>query len=176
MTSPEKSAPTPKDEGADSALTRALRFEKTGMQFYELAASKAGSPFTQRTFSLLADMERKHMKDIMEIARRLEERGKFPAVSTAESDERMRQFEREAEKIRKEEMFSGDAASAMRKALGFEAEAREMYLRMSNAASSPQEKKFFRMLWREEEAHFEIIYEYLDSLEDRGLQMRGDAG
>ena len=174
MPTTEMGAPPPKDEGAGSALTRALRFEKTGMEFYELSASKAGSPFTRRTFLLLAEMERKHMRDIMEISRRLEERGKFPPVSTAESDERMRLFERETEKIRKEEMFSGDAASAMRKALGFEAEAREMYLRMSKAASSAQEKKFFRMLWREEESHFEIIYEYLDYMEERGLRMQGD--
>jgi rubrerythrin len=172
MPNAEKGAP--KDEGAANALTRALRFEKTGLEFYELSASKAGSPYTRRTFGLLAAMERKHMHDIMEIARRLEEKGKFPAVSKAESEGRMRMFEEEAEKIRKEEMVSGDAASAMRKALGLEAEGREMYLRMSNGAGSPQEKKFYRMLWREEEAHFEIIYEYLDYLEDRGLRMEGD--
>jgi rubrerythrin len=172
MPTPEKSAP--KDDGAANALTRALRFEKTGMQYYELAASKAGSPFTKRTFTLLADMERKHMKAIMEISQRLEEKGKFPPVSTTDSEGRMRMFEAEAERIRKEDMITGDAAAAMRKALGLEAEGREMYLRMSQAATNPQEKKFFRMLWREEEAHFEIIYEYLDYLEERGLRMRGD--
>jgi rubrerythrin len=80
-------------------------------------------------------------------------------------------FQRESRRIRKEKTISGDAAAAMRKALGFEAEGREMYRRMSEGATNPQERKFFKLLSNEESQHFEIIYEYLDFLEATGLRM-----
>jgi rubrerythrin len=67
---------------------------------------------------------------------------------------------------------SCDAAAAMRKAPGFEAEGREMYLRMSKAAPGRQEKAFFRLPSLEEQVHFEILCEYLDYLEATGLRMR----
>lgn len=162
----------PKDHPAANALTRALRFEKTGMRYFGAAAAKAGDPFAKSVFTLLADMERKHMEDIRDIARKLGEDGKFPQVSSANSEGRMRLFQREYGRIRKERMLTGDAAAAMRKALGFEAEGREMYSRMSKAATDRQEKKFFHLLAVEEEGHFEIIYEYLDFLEASGLRMR----
>ncbi len=162
----------PKEHPAANAIARALRFEKSGMRYYGLAASKAADPFARKTFALLADMERKHMSDILEIARRLEGEGKFPKVSAEDSEGRMRLFRREMARIRKEKTISGDSAAAMRKALGFEAEVREMYDRMSKAAADPQERRFFRLLSLEEQAHFEIVYEYLDYLEAVGLRMR----
>jgi hypothetical protein len=55
---------------------------------------------------------------------------------------------------------------------GFEAEGREMYLRMSKAAPGRQEKAFFRLPSLEEQVHFEILCEYLDYLEATGLRMR----
>jgi rubrerythrin len=164
--------PAPKEHPAVNAITRALRFEKSGMRYYEMAASKAADPYARKTFALLADMERKHMSDIGGIARRLEGEGKFPKVSAPDSEGRMRLFRREIARIRKEKTISGDSAAAMRKALGFEAEGREMYDRMSKAAADPQERRFFRLLSLEEQAHFEIVYEYLDYLEAVGLKMR----
>ncbi len=112
------------------------------------------------------------MSDIGGIARRLEGEGKFPKASATDSEGRMRLFRREIARIRKEKTISGDSAAAMRKALGFEAEGREMYDRMSKAAADPQERRFFRLLSLEEQAHFEIVYEYLDYLEAVGLKMR----
>src|SRR3990170_486376 len=155
-----------------SSLMRALRFEKEGMRFFTAAASKSADPFAKRVFALLAEMETKHMEDIQAIARRLEEEGKFPNVSSAPSDARMRQFRREHSRIRKEKIISGDAADGMRKALRLECEGREMYLRMSKAATNPQEKRFFKLLSTEEDSHFNIIYEYLDFLENKGLRMQ----
>ena len=165
-------APAPKEGRSANALARALRFEKSGLRYYETAAAKAADPYAKKAFALLADMERKHVNDILEIARRLEQRGKFPAVSAADGEGRMRLFRREIGRIRKEKAITGDAAAAMRKALGFEAESREMYSRMSKAAPGRQEKTFFRLLSLEEQAHFEIVYEYLDYLEATGLRMR----
>ena len=83
----------------------------------------------------------------------------------------MRLFKREYSRIKKEKVISGDAAAAMRKALGFEAEGREMYTRMSDNAANRQEKAFFRILASEEQKHFDIIYEYLDFLESFGPRM-----
>jgi rubrerythrin len=84
----------------------------------------------------------------------------------------MRLFKREYSRIKKEKTITGDAAVAMRKALGFEAEGREMYTRMSQNSSNRQEKAFFRVLASEEQKHFDIIYEYLDYLENSGLRMQ----
>ena len=161
----------PKTENAVSAITRALRFEKTGMRYFTMSAGKATDPFAKQVFALLADMEQKHFDDIQAIARVLEREGKFPSVSTASSEGRMRLFKREYSRIKKEKMISGDAAVAMRKALGFEAEGREMYTRMSGNATNRQEKAFFRILASEEQKHFDIIYEYLDFLESFGPRM-----
>ncbi len=155
-----------------SALTRALRLEATGRKFYAAAAAKCADPFAKAMFEFLVKMEEGHIRDIRAIAKTLAEEGKFPAVSTAPHDARMRMFKREASRIRKEKVVTGDAASAMRKALGMEAQGREMYLRASKDASNSQEKKFFRLLAAEEDTHFAIVYEYLDSLEAQGLRMQ----
>jgi rubrerythrin len=169
---PKAVKPAQKNDSSSSALTRALRFEKTGKRYFALSAEKATDAFARRVFALLADMEQKHFDDIQVIARKLEEKGKFPAVSAASSEGRMRLFKREYSRIKKEKTITGDASAAMRKALGFEAEGREMYTRMSKTATDRQEKAFFRILASEEQRHFEIIYEYLDFLEDSGLRMR----
>ena len=172
----EMAKPTPRKgtKGSSSALARALRFEKQGKKFFMAAAAKASDEYARRMFALLASMEDKHVQDILAISRTLEGNGKFPAVSSAPSDDRMKIFRRETARIRKETLFTGDAAAVMRKALAFEAEGREMYSRMSQSASHPQEKKFFRLLSGEEQAHFDIVYEYLDSFENVGLRMRED--
>ncbi len=161
-----------KGRDGGTALVRALRLEAAGRKYYAAAAAKCADPFAKAVFAFLVTMEEGHIRDIRAIAKALEETGKFPAVSTAPHDSRMRIFQREAGRIRKDTVITGDAASAMRKALGMEAEGREMYLRASREASHPQEKKFFKLLAAEEDAHFAIIYEYLDCLEDQGLRMR----
>ncbi len=167
-----KAGPEKGKKNPGSALMRALRFEKEGMKFFTAAAARSADPFAKQVFALLSQLERKHMEDIQAIARQLEEEGKFPKVSSAPHDARMRQFRREHSRIRKEKIISGDAADGMRKALAFEAEGREMYTRMSKGATNPQEKKFFHLLSKEEDSHFQIIYEYLDFLEDKGLRMQ----
>ena len=166
-----KAKPVPKNDVSASAITRALRFEKTGMRYFTVSSQKATDGFAKKVFALLADMERKHFEDIQAIGKKLEETGKFPAVSTVSSEGRMRLFKREYSRIKKEKTITGDAAVAMRKALGFEAEGREMYTRMSENASNRQEKTFYRILAFEEQKHFDIIYEYLDFLENAGLRM-----
>jgi rubrerythrin len=169
---PKAAKPAPKNGNAGSALTRALRFEKTGMRYFTVSAQKATDGFAVRVFALLADMERKHYEDILAIARKMEEDGRFPVVSAVSSEGRMRLFKREYSRIKKEKTITGDAAVAMRKALGFEAEGREMYTRMSQHASNRQEKAFFRILASEEQKHFDIIYEYLEFLDNSGLRMQ----
>lgn len=160
-----------KGGGAASALIRALRFETAGRKFYAAAASKSADPFARQVFELLARMEEQHAIDIRAIALKLEEEGKFPPVSSAPFDARMRVFERERSRIRKATIVTGDAATAMRKALGLEAEGREMYQRIAKAAAHPRERKFFALLAAEENGHFAVIYEYLDFLEAQGLRM-----
>ena len=166
-----KSGPEKRRDPSD-ALRRALRFEQEGKRFFTAASAKSTDPFARQVFALLAQMETKHMEDIREIARRLEGEGRFPRVSTAPHEARMRLFRREQSRIRREKLISGDAADGMRRALAFEAEGREVYSRMSRAATNPQEKRFFKLLSVEEDGHFQIIYEYLEFLEDKGLRMQ----
>ena len=169
---PKAAKPAPKNGNAGSALTRALRFEKTGMRYFTLSAQKATDGFAKRVFALLADMERKHYEEIQAIAKKVGEDGRFPTVSAVNSEGRMRLFKREYSRIKKEKTITGDAAVAMRKALGFEAEGREMYSRMSANSSNRQEKAFFNYLAIEEQKHFDIIYEYLEFLDNSGLRMQ----
>ena len=167
-----KPVPAGEKKGPAGALERALRFETEGKRFFTAAAAKSVDPFAKHVFLLLAQLETKHMEDIKAIARKLEEEGRFPKVSSTPHDARMRLFRREHSRIRKEKVISGEAVDGMRKALAFEAEGREMYLRMSKAATNPQEKRFFKLLAGEEDSHFNIIYEYLDFLEAQGLRMQ----
>lgn len=167
-----KSRPAQAKTGPAGSLQRALRFEKEGKRFFTAAAAKSADPFARSVFELLAQLETKHMEDILAIAAKLEAGGKFPKVPSAPHDARMRLFRREHGRLRKEKMVTGDSADAMRKALAFEAVGREMYARMSKAATHPQEKRFFRLLSAEEDSHFLVIYEYLDFLETKGLRMQ----
>ena len=169
---PKAAKPASKNGNAGSALTRALRFEKTGMRYFALSEQKATDGFAKRVFALLADMERKHYEEIQAIAKKVGEDGRFPAVSAVNSEGRMRLFKREYSRIKKEKTITGDAAVAMRKALGFEAEVREMYSRMSANSSNRQEKAFFKYLAIEEQKHFDIIYEYLEFLDNSVLRMQ----
>jgi rubrerythrin len=166
-----KSVPGKGKPDTSSALTRALRFEKQGTRFFLAAAAKSTDEFAKKVFELLAVLEDRHCRDIQAIAGKLEKDGKFPAISTAPGEARMRMFKRETSRLRKEKVISGDAAAAMRKALGFEAEGREMYRRMAETATNVREKRFFRLLSAEESGHFDVIYEYLDYLEATGLRM-----
>lgn len=166
-----KVSPAKEKKDGSSALTRALRFEKQGKKFFAASAAKSTDEFARQLFELLAVLEDRHCQDIMAISRKLEKDGRFPAVSTAPGETRMRMFKRETSRLRKEKAITGDAAAAMRKALGFEAEGREMYRRMAENASHSMERKFFRLLSAEEQGHFEVVYEYLDYLEATGLRM-----
>ncbi|GAB4366457.1 MAG: hypothetical protein Kow00128_09940 [Deltaproteobacteria bacterium] len=168
----KKARPARKTGGTALALRRALKFEQDGKRLFSTAAKRSADPFAKQVFELLAQMEAKHCEDILAIAKALEETGAFPKVSDAPTDARMKMFQKEYRRIRKEKTISGDAADAMRKALAFEALGREMYDRLSKAATHPQEKKFFRLLSGEENSHFNIIFEYLDFMEDRGLRMQ----
>lgn len=159
------------ERGPRAALTRALRFEKTGKRFFTMSANRCADPYARDVFLLLAGLEEQHMRDIREIHARLESEGKFPPVSSAPSEERMRTFARALRQVRKQKSITGSAADGMRKALAFEAEGREMYLRMAKGASDPREKKFFSLLSAEEQGHFNVVYEYLDYLEATGLRM-----
>lgn len=163
--------PSKGKEKSGDALTRALRFEKQGKRFFSAAAAKSLDPFARQVFELLAVLEDRHCQDILAISAKLEENGKFPAVSSAPSEQRMKMFKRETERLRKIGKVTGDAAAAMRKALGFEAEGREMYRRMAENSANPMEKKFFRLLSAEESTHFDVVYEYLEYLEMTGLRM-----
>ncbi len=166
-----KAIPGKGKKDASSALTRALRFEKQGRKFFAASAAKSTDAFARQLFELLAVLEDRHCQDIIAISRKLEMDGKFPAVSAAPSETRMRMFQKETRRLRKEKTITGDAAAAMRKALGFEAEGREMYRRMADNASHSMERKFFRLLSAEEAGHFDVVYEYLDYLEATGLRM-----
>ena len=104
---PKAAKPAPKNGNAGSALTRALRFEKTGMRYFALSEQKATDGFAKRVFALLADMERKHYEEIQAIAKKVGEDGRFPAVSAVNSEGRMRLFKREYSRIKKEKTITG---------------------------------------------------------------------
>ncbi len=162
-----------KGRNSPEALARALRFERQGQRFYTAAASRSADPFAKQAFELLVDLEEKHYQDIRRIAREVEAGGTFPAFTTAPGDARMRLFRKELARIRREEIMTGESADAMRRALAFEAESREMYRRMAEAATHPREKTFFKRLAAEEESHFNLVYEYLDYSEvSKGLRMQ----
>lgn len=154
-------------------LEAALAFEKEGREFFTEASSKSGDPLTKEIYDYLAYMETKHMEDIIRISEELKAKGMFPSnANLSETTDKKSIFKEELDKIAKDTLLPQDEVTALRNALALEVKGREMYLRFSEEAEGENERSFFNLLAEEEQKHFEIIYEFLDYFESKGLKMQ----
>lgn len=153
-------------------LKEALEFEKAGKKFFSESAQKAGDSLTRELYNYLAQMETKHMEDILRISKELEEKGQFPEKVTLQDMTKPAEiFMEELRKLSGEEMVTEDEVTALRHALNLEVKGREMYERFAREASDEKESTFYRLLAAEEQRHFDIIYQLLDYFESKGLRM-----
>ncbi len=156
-----------------SPLEEALKFEIEGKAFFTEAARKSGDSLTKEIYKYLARMETKHMEDIERIAGELKEKGVFPEKATlSEPTKSSSIFLQELKKLKKETILPQDEVSALRNGLALEVRGREMYDRLSVEAKDSREKNFYVLLSGEEQKHFDIIYEFLDFCELKGLRMQ----
>lgn len=154
-------------------LEEALKFEEEGRSFFTTAAEKSGDPLTKEVYEYLASMELKHMEDIKRISAELREKGKFPEKATLTStSDRAEIFKEALKKVKREKVLAQEEVTALRDALALEFKGREMYEKLSHEAKDNNEKHFYDLLAEEEQKHFDIIYQYLEFFEDKGLRMQ----
>jgi rubrerythrin len=154
-------------------LEEALKFEEEGRTFFTTAAEKSGDPLTKEIYEYLAMMELKHMEDIKRISAELKEKGKFPEDATLSStSDKISIFKEALKQVKKEKELAQEEVTALRNALALEFKGREMYEKFSHEAKDNNEKQFYELLADEEQKHFDIIYEYLEFFEDKGLRMQ----
>lgn len=156
-----------------SPLEMALKFEQEGNDFFTEAAKKSEDPLTREVYEYLALMELKHMEDIKRIAGELEETGKFPEkASLSATSDRVAIFKEALKKVKREKILAQEEVTALRDALALEFKGREMYEKLCHEAKDQNERHFYDLLAEEEQKHFDIIYEYLEFFEDKGLRMQ----
>ena len=154
-------------------LEEALKFEEEGRDFFTTAAEKSGDPLTKEIYEYLAMMEIKHMEDIKRISAEHKEKGQFPEKATLSStSDKAKIFKDALKQLKKETLLAQDEVTALRNALALEFKGREMYEKFSHEAKDQNEKHFYELLAAEEQIHFDIIYEYLEFFEDKGLRMQ----
>lgn len=154
-------------------LAMALKFEQEGRDFFTAAAEKSGDPLTREIYEYLAMMELKHMEDIKRIAAQLKEKGSFPEkITLSATSDKTGIFKEALKKVKREKVLAQEEVVALRDALALEFKGREMYEKLSHEAKDHNEKHFFDLLADEEQKHFDIIYEYLEFFEQKGLRMQ----
>ncbi len=155
-----------------SPLKEALEFERAGKKFFSDSAKKAGDPLTRELYEYLAQMETKHMEEVIRISKELEEKGAFPnEITLQETTKPADIFLNELKKISSVDVITDDDVTVLRTALNLEVRGREMYETFSKNAEDEKEARFYELLAEEEQRHFEIIYQLLEYFENKGLKM-----
>jgi len=155
-----------KEQAMTNALSTALKMEKDGMAFYQEASEKTGNDLGRKMFLSFVEDEKRHYAMIealskgLKIDARLKEAGPAERVKTvfAEAKENM------DARLGSE---PGDV-EALKFAVEMEDKGYDFYREAAEAAGSPDEKRLFETLAKEESQHHEILQNTLNYLEETG--------
>ena len=154
---------------ATKAVSIALQTEKDGLDMYEQAAARAGSPAAERMFESLADDERNHIRIIQA---HIEGEGIGELIKKAQSDTAAGQIKTiftDAKKtIQSKAAATEDDKQALKLAMDFEKKGYDYYTEAAQNATEPVEKDMFLFLKGIENQHYEILQRALQYLEDTG--------
>jgi rubrerythrin len=139
-------------------LDFAMQMEKDGEQFYREAAEKASHEGMKCIFNMLADDEAKHYAVLESMKKETPQMADSPVLSMSENI-----FEQVKEQ--KEEWLSEDSQLALyEKARDLERKSWTFYQEKGEEATDPSHKELFHRIAREEEQHFLLMDNLIESL------------
>ncbi len=150
------------------AIKTGLQTELNGIQFYQLAAQRTSDEKGKAVFTLLANDEIKHFKELQKHYQSVMKSNKWaPAISIGEAKTIFKGespiFSKELKGRVKETHFEMSALS-----IGalLESNSIDFYKKMVDETDDPIAKELFNKLWKWEQGHLEAITKQLDLLKE----------
>jgi len=160
------------ESAATKLLSKALKFEREGMEYYTKAREKTRHPAARGIFELLAGEEKKHADFLTGLHAALKKEGRWPEEVTVDLARDFKAiFAQASRSIDKTVHISTSETEALRFAMDMEKRGREMYLDLSKKAKNAAEKSLYERLAEWEKAHYEYVEEFHGFFQDEGLVM-----
>lgn len=153
-------------------LSKALKFEQEGKEFYLKARERTRHPAARGIFELLAGEETKHAEFLESLHAALSKQGKWPAELTVDLDRDFKALFAEASaKVDKAVKVSTSEIGALELAMDMEAKGRDMYLDLSRKAKAADEKGLYERFSAWEGEHYDFVEQFYNYFRDSGLVM-----
>jgi rubrerythrin len=160
--------------GQDLSLAQSVRLaadaEQKSMDFYRNAAKNASNQVVERLFNGLADFEKLHYDQVIELTLSLQKEGKFLFYEGCSlTIPEQSAIELPAEAI---EAFDATKLSLMdivTAAQNLETGLSKSYADLANQVTDPDGKAMFRQLAKEEQQHLRLLTEVYWNLNDLGV-------
>ena len=136
------------------ALKLALTNEEKEREFYLANARRTKDALGKQMFEAIAADENEHYRRLVELHKKLEERGKWPdGFSTDISTRVVEALGRLVKEATNSPESDDDDVNAIKVAIEFERKGEESYARLADQAKDKAEKRFFNLLSSMEREH-----------------------
>ena len=151
-------------------LLQAIEFEKDGLKTYLEYARMTEDPTGKDMFILLARDEFDHMTILERLMEEIREKGEWPEIEM----ERESPFKKILPRLADAESISRgkegiNQVHALDMALTFEGRARDLYQELADKTENEFARSIFLNLVEIEQAHYDILEEQKNSIQDTGL-------
>jgi len=149
-------------------LDKAIKFEETGMAFFEERAGAAGSALERSLFSSLAKDELGHKQYLLELREELVAQDDVDALPVVSGEPRTgRQiFESAMASASDPYDYKSEQLEIIEGALEVERKGYNMYMRAVDTVQSERAKGIFRHLAGEEQKHYQLLKNTHDYMAD----------
>jgi len=141
----------------------AVEFEKKGHDLYAAVAKKTKNKIIAKTFSFLAQQELLHIEAIEKY---MNEQGKDVKLDPDPVASTKAFFTMTVAEFKEKTELSKDDLKAHEAGMELEKSAYEFYKKQLEETDDAEIKKFFEFMMKQENAHFELIQEAYDYIED----------
>ena len=149
-------------------LDQAIKFEETGMAFFEERAEASASPLERNLFKSLAKDELGHKQYLLKIRDEMLEENDLEAMTLAEgahSSERQ-VFESAMTTAQDPYDFQSEQLEIIKGAMEVERNGYTMYTKAVASVQSQRAKDIFQALAREEQHHYSLLKNTYDYMAD----------
>jgi rubrerythrin len=155
---------------SQSALRKAVDFERNGRDYYTQAVEKTLHPVARSVFQLLVEEEDKHLDYLLRLCDYLNANDKWPDEITIHLDTDFKMlFQEELRRIDANVKVSTDEIEALSFAVAMEYKGRAMYMELAGKAANLMEKELFIRLADWEQGHASYLEDYFNYFQDHGL-------
>ena len=155
---------------SQSALRKAVDFERTGRDYYTEAVKKTLHPVARSVFQLLVDEEDKHLDYLLRLCDYLNANDKWPDEISIHLDTDFKMlFQDELRRIDDNIKVSTSELEALSFAVAMEYKGRAMYAELAGKATNQMEKELFDRLAVWEQGHATYLEDYFNYFQDQGL-------